>query len=192
MILFALVRLLVTFPHLVRDLQRLLQTFKTLGGGRKRHAQTTVLLFIPVSPYTETNYVRCDARGELFVSDMSVFDLPNCSGDEVRRSLKRRVSPIIMTLAIGGLLLCVLPIIGLAVSGLALLLTWRGNRHWTRSMSIVATVISSIVTLPFSAACCVGQFLDSSPNYSDERRQGIFTHLLSAFLVLLAPLVFFQ
>src|SRR5579859_6647660 len=45
--MFALIWLLVSCPHLVRDLQCLLQTFKALGGWRKRHPQSTVFFFIP-------------------------------------------------------------------------------------------------------------------------------------------------
>src|SRR5258708_34899996 len=62
--MFALIRLLVSFPHLVRDLQGLLQTFKTLGGGRKRPSQTNVLLFIPGSTNAEIGAsVREDIQG---------------------------------------------------------------------------------------------------------------------------------
>jgi hypothetical protein len=109
--------------------------------------RATVLHVVPASPFTETNYVQCGNCGELFVSRISVFDLPNRSSEELSTLLIRRVGLVPLTLTVCGIVLFFVPVIGLIVSLLALMLTWRRRGHWSLKVSIVGALLS----LPFTA-----------------------------------------
>jgi hypothetical protein len=106
--------------------------------------------FGPVSPYTETNYVKCGNCSELYVSKVSVFDLPGHSGEELVRLLGRRIPLIPLTLRICGVLLFAVPVIGLGVNATALLLNWRRRRHWTRTVSLIGTIAALFPTVAFT------------------------------------------
>jgi hypothetical protein len=97
---------------------------------------------VPLSPYTETNYVKCENCGESFVSDVNVFDLPNYTPDQIADILRRRISLVVLTLTICGILLFVFPVLGLALNVIALILNWRRKGHWTRAVSWVGTILS--------------------------------------------------
>ena len=115
-----------------------------------QYGERAVLLHaIPVSPYTETNYVKCSQCSELFVSEVSVFDLPQYAPHELPRLLRRRVPLVPATLAVCGILLFPFPVIGLLVNGIALLLNWRRPRHWTRTMSWVGTLMAAFINILF-------------------------------------------
>jgi hypothetical protein len=111
--------------------------------------RATLLHFVPVSPYTETNYVKCTHCGELFVSETSVFDLPTISYNELANHIAWRVPLIPLTLSICGALLFFVPVIGLGVNVIALLASWGRPRHWTRKLSLVGTLFAVPPTVLF-------------------------------------------
>ena len=118
--------------------------------------RATLLHVVPLSPYTETNYVKCENCGESFVSDVSVFDLPNYTPDQIAGVLHRRISLVVLTLTICGILLFVFPIVGLAVNVIALILNWRRRGHWTRKVSWIGTVLSVPTTALAIIAIAIG------------------------------------
>jgi len=115
--------------------------------------RATILPYVPVSPWTETNYVRCENCGELFVVRMSVFELPAYSPEQVQALVSRRVGLIPIALAMFGFLLFWAPGIGIVLNGIALLLNWRRRRHWTRIISLVGFALSVL------ALICIGVML---------------------------------
>lgn len=108
--------------------------------------RANLLGLIPASPFTETNYVQCGQCGELFVSRVSIFELPRYGPDDLRALLRRRPSPIMIALVMSGVILIVIPGFGLVWNVIALVLSWRRGLHWTGIVSLIATFLSGLVT----------------------------------------------
>lgn len=105
-----------------------------------------ILHVIPLTPYTQTNYVRCDRCGETFVSPIALSELPYLEPGELHRLLRRRVGLVELFMAVAAIILCWIPFLGLIMGLIALAMNgWRKN-HWTQPVSRAAAVISVIVT----------------------------------------------
>jgi hypothetical protein len=105
-----------------------------------------ILHVIPLTPYSQTNYVKCERCGEAFVSPIALTELPYLEPGELHRLLRRRVGLVEMFLAVAAIILSWIPFVGLVMSLIALAVNgWRKN-HWTRPVSRVAAVISVVVT----------------------------------------------
>lgn len=108
----------------------------------------TLFHLIPLSPWTETNYVRCDSCRQLFVAPgVSILELPSYDPETLGSLLIRRVGLVPTALAVLGLLFSPAPIIGFVLAGIALAVNWQRPRHWTRVISVVAFIMASIVSL---------------------------------------------
>ena len=119
-----------------------------LASSYQYGERVMLLHTIPVSPYTEVNYVKCGHCSESFVSDVNVFELPLYPADVLPGLLRRPVPLVAVTLVVCGILLLLFPIIGLLLNGVALLVTWR-RRHWTRTVSMVGTALAAVVNVFF-------------------------------------------
>jgi hypothetical protein len=108
--------------------------------------RVTLLHVVPITPYIRTNYVRCTHCGEQFISPIPLSELPYLQPDELHQLLRRRVSLIPQFLAVVGIILCWVPIIGLIMALLALFTNWSRKKHWTRIVSRVAVVIALITS----------------------------------------------
>jgi hypothetical protein len=120
----------------------------------------TLFHLVPLSPWTETNYVQCETCRQQFVSSIRVGDLPGYDPDTLGSLLIRRVGLVPCALALLALLLSPLPLIGLLLGGIALAVNWRRPRHWTRTISSVALVLACLTSIALLLLFAIAAILD--------------------------------
>jgi hypothetical protein len=120
-------------------------------GGQARSYQygerVTLLHLVPLSPFTNTNYVQCRHCGETYVSPIPLSELPYLTTDELNRLLGRRVGLVPMFLAVVAFLFSPLPGIGLVLALISFFLNGFRPKHWTRLLSRIALAIASVCTV---------------------------------------------
>jgi hypothetical protein len=114
-----------------------------------QYGERAKFLFAPVSPFTETNYVKCGNCGELYVSSTSVFKLSHLGPKELSTLLYRRIPLIPLSMAILGVLLCAVPVIGFGVNLIAMVMNWKRRKHWTGFVSTIGAALSILPTVAF-------------------------------------------
>lgn len=101
-----------------------------------------------------TTWVTCSACGYKLYSKVPADQLRGRSAQELEGIVVRRVSLISKFFAIVAILLCILPIMGLILAIIATILNWK-NRGWLRKVSLVALVISGLITAAFAVLSAI-------------------------------------
>ena len=120
----------------------------------------TLFHLIPLSPWTETNYVQCVTCRQQFVSSIRVCDLPTYDPDTLGSLLIRRVGLVPCALALLALLLSPFPMVGLLLGAIALAVNWRRPRHWTRTISRVAFAVACLTTIGMLMLLAIASILN--------------------------------
>lgn len=95
-----------------------------------------------------TTWVKCSSCGRQLYSKVPADQLRGRTAEQLEGIVIKRTSLIHIILAIGALAMCLLPIFGVVTAIVALLFNWR-NRGWLRVLSLVALVISVLLTTAF-------------------------------------------
>ena len=114
-------------------------------SGRARDLRQMLLLFyvVPIF-YHRPTLVDCSC-GVSLLSRLRARDLEMFAAEDTARYLSVRISPILKTLVLGGLIAWLLPVIGTIWMGLTY---WWARRYsgWIRSMALALFLLSLLPT----------------------------------------------
>jgi hypothetical protein len=128
-------------------------------GGRGVTAQTFdqregfgLIIPSPEDSVT-TTFAKCDACRRIMLAKVPAAELAGLSPEELEHLLAKRVSPVLKVLTILGLVLFWAPFLGLSLAVVALLWSLRTG-GWTRTASVIATVLSATMTATVIVILC--------------------------------------
>ena len=101
------------------------------------------IFFVPFLTQRET-FVVCETCGKTSLIKLPLEQLGELSADEVSRHLHARVAIVAKFLALAGLLLSLVPVVGLTLSGIGLAMTYRAG-GWAKVASLIGLGISALV-----------------------------------------------
>jgi hypothetical protein len=118
---------------------------KVSVGNARKFVDTLMLLhLVPVLKLRNT-YVVCDTCETKLHTPLELDDLERMQGLQIDEFLSYSPSFVFKFLAVTSLLICWVPIVGLIVAAIAVFGT-RRFKGWPKTVSIVALVISVVVT----------------------------------------------
>lgn len=100
-----------------------------------------------------TTFAKCDACRRIMLAKVPAAELAGLSPEELEHLLAKRVSPVLKVLTILGLVLFWAPFLGLSLAVVALLWSLRTG-GWTRTASVIATVLSATMTATVIVILC--------------------------------------
>ncbi|HJT30732.1 MAG TPA: hypothetical protein VJ783_01610 [Pirellulales bacterium] len=101
-------------------------------------------------------FVECSACRAKLRSSIDLEELAEYRHEELDQFLSHDVSFVVKFLALASLVLCIIPIVGAVLGLIAVLLTLNSS-GWTRIVSRVALVLSTISTSLFVLALLLGK-----------------------------------
>lgn len=110
----------------------------------------TLLHVVPLTPFSRNFYVKCGKCSEQFSSPIAPAELEYLLPNELQAVLRRHVGLVPAFLAIVGLLLSPLPIIGLVMAIISLAVNGFRQKHWTRFVSRLSVGFALVVSAFFS------------------------------------------
>lgn len=101
-------------------------------------------------------FVECSACRAKLRSSVDLDELGEYRHEELDQFLSHDVSFVVKFLALASLVLCIAPVVGAVLALIAVLLTLKSS-GWTRTVSRVALVLSTIITSLFVLALLMGK-----------------------------------
>ena len=95
-----------------------------------------------------TTWVKCSACGKTLYSKLPADELRGLTPEQLESVIVNRTSPIRLVLVIAALVMCIAPIFGIVVAIVALVANLK-TPGWLRRLSIVALVMSVLITAAF-------------------------------------------
>jgi ribosomal protein S27E len=95
-----------------------------------------------------TTWVKCSSCGKQLYSKLPADELRGRTAEQLEGIVVKRTSLIHLVLAIAAIAMCLIPVFGVVTGIVALLVNLR-NRGWLRVLSIIALVISVLLTAAF-------------------------------------------
>lgn len=121
------------------------QCGKHFPDARARDLRQMLFLFyvVPVF-YQAPTLVECPCGASL-VSQLRARDLAGLDANSAMRYLSVRIPPVLMTLVLGGIVVCLVPVIGTVWLGVAY---WWSRRYsgWIRGLALVLFILSLLPT----------------------------------------------
>jgi hypothetical protein len=114
------------------------------GFSYERTDTTLLLAVIPVLR-TRNTYLICGNCRSRLVTRMTLDDLRQCVGVDISRFVFYRVSFILKALSVLSLLLCLFPVLGMILSAITLIGTFKSPGVW-RTIAIISLIISIVPT----------------------------------------------
>lgn len=117
---------------------------RTLATSQRVTEKLRLLHFIPLLTMRH-NYVWCKACQKKLVSSLDVEELAHRSPTDISAHLSGDVSLVAKFMAIVGVVLFIVPIVGVLLALIAFLLS-RNSPGWVRTTSIVGLVLGGLAT----------------------------------------------
>ena len=111
--------------------------------------------FLPLLTLRNT-FVECTACRTKLRSNVDLDELLQSPHGELNRFLSHDISFVVKFLAIASLLLCLAPFIGLALSVITVLLTFK-TPGWPRILGRISVVVSGLLTLAVVVLLAMGK-----------------------------------